>query len=97
MVVKPKRLVKASQRRAKSFMLLYGSYARSGLRECRVKIVMFTKLDLTCLRLLAVTITKDTKHRVKVDVQAIMTTAEGMGCLYLICMNSRSIPMTQCA
>ena len=72
MVVKPKRLVKASQRRAKSFMLLYGRYVHLSLERVlgEDRSVQQAQFDL-CLVLLVVAKFEATKHRVKVGVHAI--------------------------
>ncbi len=94
MVAKPRRLVKASQRRAKNFMLLHGSYIHPSLERVQSedRSVQQSQFDL-CLVLLAVTVIRTTKDRVEVELHTL-TRAEEMAYLYLICMNSSSIPMT---
>ena len=60
-----------------------------------MKIVVFNNHNLTCLvLLLAVTVIRTTKHRIEVEVHARLTRTEQIAYLYLICMNSSSIPMT---
>ena len=50
MVAKPRRLVKASQRRAKNFMLLHGSYIHPSLErgQSEDRSVQQSQFDLSC-------------------------------------------------